>query len=159
MFHRLGLRDLRFLEEDFSQEILEDRKRRKTNDGCFLPLRSPRKKEDGTYARPCGRAPPQMIWDNIRGIYTPRSKAKASTSMPVPSKIVIGPRPTAPSAEKKNDSAREETTKTPTTVALPTAASKTTDRRTDDGCFVPLRTPSKKADGTYSRPCGRAPPE
>jgi hypothetical protein len=148
-----------------SQVILEDRKRRKTNDGCFLPLRSPRRKEDGTYARPCGRAPPGMEWDNIRGIYTPRSKAKAS-SMPVPSKIVIAPRPTALPAEKKLDSTCEtvqkddsicKSAKQSPVVTLPTASSKA-DRRTDDGCFVPLRTPTKKSDGTFARPCGRAPP-
>ena len=80
-------------------EILEDRKRRRTEDGCFLPLRTPKRKADGTYPRPCGRAPPGMVWDAIRGLYAPGSKAKGLKQSPSPesstppAKKVDDPRP------------------------------------------------------------------
>jgi hypothetical protein len=45
---------------------------RKTEDGCLLPRKPPRKKEDGTFARPMGRAPPDKEWDPIRGLYAPK---------------------------------------------------------------------------------------
>jgi len=156
-------------------DILEDRKRRKTEDGCFLPLRTPRKKEDGTYARPCGRGPPGMQWDAVRGLYTPQSKSKEQQRS-APSKIVIVPRPVEeeksvceslgekPAVSPANplpnekpaalpgDPSRNETPAALSADPLPSA------RRTEDGCFLPLRVPKKKDDGTYARPCGRAPP-
>lgn len=153
-----------------ASEILESRKRRKTDNGCFLPLRSPRMKGDGTYARPCGRGPPGMVWDAIRGFYTPDPKMK-DPPMGVPSKIVIGPRPPAPNANQKSTkivigprppvSSREksicESIEKPSFVVLP-AESPKNYRRTEDGYFRPLRTPKKNEDGTFARPCGRAPP-
>lgn len=42
----------------------------KTEDVCFDPLRSPKKKKaDGTFARPRGRPPSGMTWDPVQGLY------------------------------------------------------------------------------------------
>jgi hypothetical protein len=59
--------------EDFNSRMA-DLESRKTEDGCLLPRKPPRKKDDGTFARPCGRAPPDKKWDPIRGLYAPKRK-------------------------------------------------------------------------------------
>jgi len=44
---------------------------RTMGDGSVFPAQQPQKKDDGTYARPAGRARAGMNWDGIRGCWVP----------------------------------------------------------------------------------------
>jgi hypothetical protein len=49
---------------------------RRTSDGCLLPKREPAQCADGTYLKPKGHVPNNMIWDEIRGLWAPKGKTK-----------------------------------------------------------------------------------
>ena len=51
-----------------------------TEDGCFRPLRTPKKKTDGSYVRPRGKPSPGLEWDPVRGVYVPKSKVNDATA-------------------------------------------------------------------------------
>lgn len=51
----------RYRENASSTQVLESRLKRRSDDGTFKALTEPRMKEDGTYARPCGRAPAGFV--------------------------------------------------------------------------------------------------
>jgi hypothetical protein len=65
------------------EERKAERDKRRTEDGCFRPRSALKKKADGTYARPRGRAPPGMVWDNQLGIFSPKRKTKGKQTDPV----------------------------------------------------------------------------
>ena len=62
---------------------------RMTHDGCVLPRSEPKKKEDGSFFKPCGKSPKGMVWDECRGLWTPirkvtaKKKADKSPSLPL----------------------------------------------------------------------------
>jgi hypothetical protein len=161
---------------------MADLESRKTEDGCLLPRGSPKKKEDGTFARPCGRAPPDMEWDPIRGLYAPKGEKKGASSKKSDdpgrkntSKSSRRPAVTT-SADPSNRPARLHSTKetlkpqTDLTEHRSGRSSKGNGstaiwkagfekRRTEDGC---VRPPSYKNlriadDGSFVQPPGRCP--
>jgi hypothetical protein len=62
------------LRASYAQRVV-DHDRRMNEDGSFHPLKPPKQKPDGKYARPAGRGPQGMDWDSIRGLYVPKKGA------------------------------------------------------------------------------------
>lgn len=69
---------------DTLQAIGSNDDTRLAEDCCFVPARPPKQKDDGTFARPCGRSPPGMVWDARRGLYSPLSGVDSSTEEDLP---------------------------------------------------------------------------
>ena len=160
---------------------------RRTDDGCFVPLRTPAKKADGTFARPCGRAPPGMAWDPVRGLYVPESKGSVTTTASSQSNAQVG---TMVSTCSKTSGCEENPSTRNGQVSISecykyqqavgcrvvtapgssnsgqrrprgSRAERDADikkRTTKDGCLIPKTAPKRKADGTFARPSGRCPP-
>ena len=114
----------------------ENRKRRRTPDGCLLPAREPKQNADGTYGKPVGRVPQGMAWDVRRGLFAPIAEGTSK----VPKKALMLATPTGSAPKSRSDSVEDRK-----------------KRKTDDGCLRPAREPKRNADGTYVRPCGRVP--
>jgi len=112
-------------------ETSEDRKKRKTDDGCLRPAREPKRNADGTYIRPCGRVPVNMTWDETRGVFAPNETPGTAVSLQEHSIPRALPK-------KKYYEERKE-------------------RATQDGCFRPASKPRQANDGTFVRPVGRGP--
>ena len=77
-----------FRSRNFKNRFVE-RQARRTRDGCLLPKRQPRKKDDGTYEKPKGHEPKNLHWDTIRGLWAPdhclKKKTDGSSSLSVSS--------------------------------------------------------------------------
>lgn len=158
-----------------------DRNRRKTKDGCLLPRAAPKKRKDGTFARPSGRIPRGMVWDEVRGLYAPTRKSAGD-------KAILSKKGSEDACSESDESASEqdscsesdeseceheeeedsmvsETSKDEEieNICKPRKSREADlhNRMTEDGSFLPHPTYQaalkKDDDGLYLRPPGRCP--
>lgn len=67
------------------KSIADDHRRgQRTPDGCFRPAVAPRQKADGTYVRPKGRGPANMVWNVTRGLFVPHETTSDDSMRAVP---------------------------------------------------------------------------
>jgi len=74
------------------------------NDGSIHPKKKPRRLSNGTYARPKGRHPLNMSWDNQKGIWVPKSrrtKQDPDHTLMVERKRAPEQRPSSPLKKRK----------------------------------------------------------
>jgi hypothetical protein len=168
-----GNRQGRFPES--AKERDADRNRRKTKDGCLLPRAAPKKRKDGTFARPSGRIPRGMVWDEARGLYAPTRKSAGD-------KAILSKKGSEDACSDSEESASEQDSCSESdqsecehededSVVSDTSTDEEIEnvrkprksreadlhnRMTEDGSFPPH--PLKKDDdGLYLRPPGRCP--
>lgn len=83
----------------------EEREARLTQDGGFRPASVPRKKADGTFARPAGRAPAGMQWDATQGLYV--SPVKQTSQEALPTTPAKASHDKAPEQEDSQETAKD----------------------------------------------------
>ena len=144
-----------------------DYESRTTEDGCLRPKSRPRKREDGSFSRPCPNGPNGMDWDECRGLWV-STASNATQKYPNDS---TGRSKCRPPESTENDrkwphgvslTSRSKNSTTTQKTAKPTNLRELRrmefeSRLTEDCCLRPKSEPKEQEDGTFAKPTGSPP--
>lgn len=147
------------------REYKENLEKRKTGDGWLRPLASLNLNSDGTYAKPSGRNPKGMVWDDLHGLWCPLKKKQrkgASRKYPLARSKASSDEESVMeeefSSEDEEPFSQEDDSNRMQDSVADAAVEDQNSRWTEDGYFRPRTQPRENEDGTFARPCGRGPP-
>lgn len=159
-------------DDDCHEDDAERRSGNRTKDGNFRPAKPPKKRDDGTFAKPPGRVPAGMKWDEIRGLYAPKPESTRKTGEKKGQSSSKGKgghgHHTEHHSNKVVGKKTKDRDKEPHEVAEASKQTKTDlyladleSRKTRDGAILPHSTYANSLrrleDGTLARPPGRCP--
>jgi hypothetical protein len=75
---RTEIKSKSFKKEEKGINRHKEREARRTADGCLLPIHTPLRLHDGTFVKPTGARPRNLVWDASRGLWAPPLKPRPS---------------------------------------------------------------------------------